>query len=68
MAQREPLGYCVVEFNQASGQPSFGWTDEIFDTPEEAHRDAEAARNALGLLRRERYAVAVLTLIEDPRE
>lgn len=66
MAQRE-LGYVVVEFNQASGQP------EISSSFPYLHRDKEEAMFNMGIVydenraygRRERFEVATLTIEED---
>jgi hypothetical protein len=61
------LGYVVVEFNQVGGAPRIV-SGDIWD--EEDARDvkeqAEAETRAIG--RRERYAVARLTIEEAPDE
>ena len=58
------IGYVVVEFNQASGQPSTdgNWYDAL-DDAEEAVDSHRAATAAVG--RRERYAVGTVTIEED---
>lgn len=59
------IGYVVVEFNQASGQPSMTNLSEI-ETLEEARvtkRYQEAVTRKTG--RRERYAIATITIEEE---
>ena len=58
------VGYVVVEFNQASGQPSTdgNWYDAL-DDAEEAVDNHRAATAAVG--RRERFAVGTVTIEED---
>jgi hypothetical protein len=63
------LGYVVMEWNQASGQPSIAFeAPYMFDTQGEAHDKAEQLREPTRSVgRRERYAVATIYLEEDPK-
>lgn len=54
--QNAAMGYVVLEFNQASGQPSLA-DDCLHDTVESAERDAQWYRDNLGA-RGETYEVA----------
>lgn len=65
MSTRES-GYVVVEFNQASGRPELASTD-VHDDVGDANDQATAARERTAAVgRKERYAVAALTLLEEP--
>lgn len=63
MSERE-IGYVVIEFNQASGEPS---TDgDFFDSHEEASEVMgvyQRRDNATG--RKERYAIGTVTIEEE---
>lgn len=62
------VGYLVVEFNQASGLPDVqqvGLWDSILDAEHEAETLRSQTAAVVG--RRERYAVAEVVLIGDPR-
>ena len=67
VVDREPVGYVVVCWNQASGQPeviySFVGVGELANA--ELIAETERARTAKRG-RRERYAVAEVIPIEDP--
>lgn len=59
--------FVVVEFNQASHQPSV-WDDTIYYDRDEAEHVRDCARADLlasGSGRRERYAVAELTIDDE---
>ena len=62
---RNSLGYCVVSFNQASGQPEFDLPDLHQDREsarwELDEKEAETARNG----RRETHVIAVLYEADD---
>lgn len=62
-----PLGYVVVEYNQASGQPDIDSANPyIFQEEHEAEAAALRSEQATRLLgRRERYAVAELYLTQE---
>lgn len=63
----EPVGYLVVEFNQASGLPDV-FQVGLWDTEDDAAKEAEGCRSdAAARGRRERYAVAQVVLVGDPR-
>ena len=61
------LGYVVIEFNQASGQPEIApAAPYLFDTKEDARDKSEALiLETYHLGRRERYAVASVTIEEE---
>lgn len=62
------VGYVVLEWNQASHQPSVFGSD-IYDSSEEAETEAQYWRDKLaasGSGRRERYTVAELVEPDEP--
>lgn len=62
------VGYVVVEWNQASHQPTI-YGEDIYYSSEEAEREAQYRRDALAASssgRRERYTVAEVTVLDDP--
>lgn len=59
------VGYVVIEFNQASGQPELA-TDDLHTTADEAAEKAHeftVENRALG--RRETYAIGTVCIEED---
>jgi hypothetical protein len=59
------LGYVVVEFNQASGQPSIPMAAPIEDRVDAALTQLYYEGLARKTGRRERYAVATVTIEDD---
>jgi hypothetical protein len=63
------LGCVVVEFNQASGQPSITAGIYTMNERDLAQQVAEAAaRETRAIGRRERYAIATVTIEDDEDE
>lgn len=57
-----PLGYIVIEWNQASGRPSPLQFGDLYDTWEDAEQSAAAERIRTAKVgRRERHTVAEVT-------
>lgn len=64
-----PLGYVVVEWNQASHQPGLGNFADLTDDLEWAREDAAARRkDAVSRGRGERYTVAAVVELDDEEE
>ena len=62
-----PVGFVVVEWNQASGMPNVA-DETVYGSPEQADERAAEMRDDTALRgRRERYAVAELVVDEEPR-
>ena len=59
------VGYVVIEFNQAGGQPELA-TDALYDTSDEAADKAvEFTTENRALGRRERYSIGTVSIEED---
>jgi len=59
------LGYVVIEYNQASGQPRL--VDELHRSASDAEEAMAAERaQTASVGRRERFAIASVELIGDP--
>jgi hypothetical protein len=58
------IGYIVVEFNQASGQPAI-WGDMYDDREDVADLAQQCRDETAGTGRKERYAVGTVTIDED---
>ena len=66
MSWDRPLGYVVIEYNQASHWPSVWSGDTLYDSADEAREYArDAEKDARGRGRMERYTVAQVIEIED---
>lgn len=53
------IGYVIVEYNQASGLPGFGWDDTLLQSLDDAEDELELANKTAALNeRRETYAIA----------
>jgi hypothetical protein len=63
----KPLGYVVIEWNQASGQPSIAYNaPDMYDDREDAEQVANRLRTDTARIgRRERYTVAEVIPLED---
>ena len=60
----EPLGYVILEWNQASGQPEV--SGDLQDSKEDAISTANFMQNLTHRSgRRERFTVGVVTELED---
>ena len=58
--------FVVIEYNQASGQPRVATEDPYPDIEDAREFANELAAEAAAIGRRERYAVAELTIEEAP--
>lgn len=58
--------FVVLEFNQASGQPNVAMNGDVYDEAADAETDAAGMLERTLLVgRRERYAVARLTDVDE---
>jgi hypothetical protein len=62
------VGFVVIEYNQASGQPGLNWAADLYNRRSAAEEAAHHERDLTDMSGRgERYAIARVVLEEDPR-